>query len=518
MGRGFAADRPDGFTSSVPKRQGRLGRQGLPANGGQTFQRRSGPLGVGRLPTGALAPAALLAGWLFFAAWLAPSAAKGAPFDLRGEDWEGLSQLVKMAQGELGPDRVAVTSSLALKDLKREDALFLVHPERTLDVDELAAFLRAGGRVVLLDDYGTGDELLARFGIRRVPLPARPAEVLRGNPSFAIAEPASGHAAVRDVAHVVTNHATGLEHPGLSKLLVVRSVETNGAEEPGVILALAGAVGQGRLIAVGDASIGINAMLRFPGNRALCLSLLRYATEDDSWGSRNGKLFLLANDFQTTGNYGKSSAGAFGEGRRALAEALETLRHDGMPPLAAYLVALALGLGVIGWMSTRAGRTHKPVLPKYVRPVAVAQQGGVAGRAAVVGAPATSRILAMLELKSALEEQVATRLGLDRVPSHDELVEKVRSAGLLDDEGLNALASILGRLANVETMLVMHRRGVMDRVRDKDVVTMAARVDELLGAIDAAGKAIAGAREPRPGDPDGADASQRDRGKVARAP
>jgi hypothetical protein len=421
---------------------------------------------------------------------------------MRGEDWEGLSQLVRIAQSELGAQRVIAVSghagapvapahapaertvTLSLRNLKREDALLIVHPERTLDVDELAAFMRAGGRIILFDDYGTGDELLARFGIRRVPLGSRPAEMLRGNPSFAIAEPASGHAAVRDVAHVVTNHATGLDHPGLSKLLVIRGAHAEGPDEPDVMLALAGAVGQGRLIAVGDASIGINSMLRFPGNRAFCTALVRYATEDDAWGIRNGKLYILANDFETTGSFGDDSrlGGMTSEARRALVDGLETLRRDGMPPLAAYLVAIAVGLGVVVWTSARAGKTHRAATPRYVRPVAAAAQGGVAGRAAVVGAPGTSRVLAILELKSALEEELATRLALERVPAHDELVAKAKAARLLDEATAEELAGLLASLAQMETMLVMRRRPILERLRDADVFAVAARVRGLLGA------------------------------------
>jgi hypothetical protein len=385
-----------------------------------------------------------------------------------------------MAEAELGPQRVVVTPTLNLPDLGREDGVILVHPEHFLDSDELSAFMRAGGRLVLLDDYGEGDGLLARFGIRRVPLPARPAEMLRGNPSLAIAEPASAHPAVRDVARVVTNHGTGLEHSALSPVLVVR-----GDGEPDVLLALAGAVGQGRLLAVGDASVGINAMMRYPGNRMLCASLIRYVTEDDAWGKRGGKLYILTNDFETTGTFGNDSqiGGAWGNVRRTLTDALEMLRHDGMPSLAAYLVALAVGLGVVVWTSARAGRPHKAVVPRFVRGVPAVAQGGVAGHAAIIAAPGTSRVLAMLELKSALEEDLSTRLGLDRPPSHEELVAKVRAAGLLDETHVASLARLLAHLSRIEALLLMRRRGSVERVGDADVMAVAARVHELLRAV-----------------------------------
>jgi hypothetical protein len=403
--------------------------------------------------------------------------------DPRGQDWEGLSQLVTIARTELGKERVVVTPKLDLGDLDRADAILMVHPTRTLKAEDLSAFMHAGGRVVLLDDYGTGDGLLAHFAIRRVPLPQRPAEMLRGNPSLAIAEcdlTAGGHPAVSGVSQVVTNHATGLSHPALSPVLVVR-----GDGEPDVLLALAGSVGQGRFLAVGDSSIPMNAMLRYPGNRALSLALIRYATEDPVSNSPGGKLYVVANDFEISGAFGAQSGlgGAAGAARRIVAETLDGLRRDGMPPLLAYLAALAVGLGVLFWASTRAGKTHKPSVPRFVRAVPVASQGGVAGHAATVGAPGAARAMVMLELKSALEEQLATRLGLERTPSHDELVRAARMAGLLGADDARALASLLATFARVETMLAARRRAAVERLRDGDVIAVAARVRDLLERI-----------------------------------
>ncbi len=413
---------------------------------------------------------------------LTEAPALALPFDPRGDDWEGLSDLVHAAEAELGTEHVVVASTLQLGELKREDGVVMVHPVRMLDVDGFAEFMRAGGRVVLLDDYGSGDELLNRFGIRRVPLPRRPARMLRGNPSLAIAEPASAHPTVRDVEHVVTNHATGLEHRALSPLLVVP-----GDGEPDVLLAVAGAVGHGRLIAIGDASIAINAMLRYPGNLELMQALVRYATDDDAWGKRGGTLYVVANDFRTTGSFGSGVRGdtAGGEIRRALLEALGTLRRDGLPPHAAYFAALMLGLGVLAWIGARVGRTYRPVFPRFVRPIPAVSQGGVAGHAAVLGAPTTSRALAMLEVKIALEEQLATRLGLDHVPPADDLVAKVRESGLLDPQQTRLLSNLLAELRRVEASFARRSwpGAPMDRVRDSKVIDAAARVRALLDAM-----------------------------------
>jgi hypothetical protein len=423
--------------------------------------------------------------------------ALATPFDPYGQDWEGLSQFVRMAQGDLGTQRVVVgPPTMHFGQLKREDGIVMVHPDRAIDVDEFAAFMRAGGRLILLDDYGTGDEILTRFGIRRVPLPARPAEMLRNNPSLAIAEPASVHPTVRDVAHVVTNHATGLEHRALSPLLVV-----HGDGDADVLLAVAGAVGHGRLIAIGDASIPINAMLRYPGNRALSRALVRYAVDDDVWGKREGKLYVLVNGFQTEGAFGDASHTdtAMGEVRRAILEGAETLRREGLPPAGIYVGALSLAIGVVVWTSTRVGRTHKPVAPRFVRPVPTALQGGIAGHAAILGSPNTSRVLAVLELKSALEEQLATRLGLDQVPSRDELVAKARAASLVDEAHARALSRLLDELGRIEDLFAQsakhkkpfERIHARSRGADRRVIAIATQIRNLIDGLESAHGKIA---------------------------
>jgi hypothetical protein len=115
-----------------------------------------------------------------------------------------------------------------------------------------------------------------------------------------------------------------------------------------------------------------------------------------------------------------------------------------------------------------------------VRRAPVASHGGVAGHAAVLGAPGTSRVLAMLELKNALEEELATRLGVDRPPHTDELPAKTLAAGIFDAAQVAELARLLGQFARVEAALLSRPRSAAERVRDADVVRAAARVRALL--------------------------------------
>jgi hypothetical protein len=420
------------------------------------------------------------------------------PFDLGGHDWEGATDFVALAKAEIGVARVVPTGQLDLHALKREDSIILLHPEKTLDTDSLAHFMRAGGRVLLLDDYGTGDALLTHFGLERVAVPRRPAEALRNNPAFAIAEPASAHPVASDVVKVVTNHATGLKHPDLSPVLKIR-----GVDEPDVLLAVAGAVGQGRLLAVGDPSIVMNDMLRYPGNKAFARGLVKYAADDDTWGKRSGgKVYIVSGDFDQRGTFGDDGlADDWHERLRNLEDAMAAIRKDGVSPTMAYLFAVLVGLGVVLWVGSRAARTHKPVQPRFTRGVPVVAQGGVAGHAAVIGAPHTSRVLAMLELKSALEEDLCAVLGLERMPGHEAILVQMSSRALLDTEGLRTLKAVLLRLSSIETMVLSlqtsPQAGKADLgavaaatqpIKDREVIQMAATIKKILRS--ARGRAV----------------------------
>jgi len=432
---------------------------------------------VGRAALRRVAKFAALLGVLLFLSLRA----NAAPFELTGTDWEGCQELVRLAQSELGPAKIVATGQLDFRELRPEDGVILLYPEHTLDVEQLAKFMKAGGRVVLLDDFGRGDSLLRHFGMERVPAPRKPAESLRHNPSLALAEPASAHPVVSDVQRVVTNHPTGLSHPDLSPVLKIRGQEG----EPDVIIAVAGAVGQGRLLAVGDPSMVMNSMLRYAGNKAFARGLVRYAIDHDAWGKRGGRVFIASGAFEQKGSYGGDES-TLDESLRALREALEVMRHEGVPPALAYALAIAVGLALVVWVGSRAGKLHKPIVPRFVRRTATVAHGGVAGHAAVIGAPQTSRILAVLELKSALEEQLTSMLGLSKVPGQQDLVGHIASRGLLDAEGVHTLRQLLLRMSNVETMIVYQRSGGMVQpIRDQEVVSIARTVDKLLAEAQA---------------------------------
>jgi hypothetical protein len=418
---------------------------------------------------------------VFLCLLLAGRPARAAPFDLTGSDWEGAAELVRLARADLGTARVVATTQIDFGELKPEDGLLLLYPERSLDVEQLSRFMHSGGRLIMLDDFGRGESLLSHFNMKRLPSPRRPAESLRNNPQLALAEPASAHPVVMDVSRVVTNHPTGIEHPDLSPVLRIRAA----GGEPDVMVAVAGAVGKGRLLAVGDPSIVMNSMLRYSGNKAFARGLVRYAVDADAWGRRGGRLFIASGTFEQKGSF-LGEADTLAEWLRDLYDLMDQIRREGLPAVLAWSAAAALGLALVVWVGSRAGRLHKPTVPRFTRGVPAAAQGGIAGHAAVIGAPQTTRVLAILELKSALEEQLTMLLGLSKVPGHQELLDQIARRGLLDAEGLHTLRRLLLRMSNVETMVVFQRSGGMvQSVRDNEVVSIARTVKQVLDAAEA---------------------------------
>ena len=130
-----------------------------------------------------------------------------------------------------------------------------------------------GGRLAIADDFGEG------VAARRLPHHAQRAgrtddtRRLRGNRNVLIATPSVRHPLALDVLALVTNHPQVLHHDALEAIF---SLSTTRASA----VVLAGAVGQGRLVAIGDSSVLINNMLEFSGNRAFARNLVRYLARE----------------------------------------------------------------------------------------------------------------------------------------------------------------------------------------------------------------------------------------------
>ncbi len=392
---------------------------------------------------------------------------EGLPFSTSSSDWEGYSEFVRLAQKRLGTSRVRPSARLDYSLLRPSDALVIVRPLRSLDESSLSSFLADGGRVALLDDFGKGEGLLQKFGIRRISPPDSPVETLRSNPDLPIAVPSvqlvagaeqGRHPIAEHVEAVVTNHPLVLRHPDLTPVLEIR--DTRGRAEA---LAVTGVIAKkGRLFALGDPSVFINLMMRYPGNRALAEGLVDYLTppheaaldpllprDEEPGGGRAGKLWILANDFEQSGHYGEDEP-ILEQMKRHFedaASAVLAMDEEGMPPMMATFLAALLGL----WVVSREARGNLRLPPlldfSFARAPILAAQTGLGARADILGSSKANPILALMELDAALRETAARRLGLNPNAPPEELEEASVSSGLSPDEA----ASLAKLLADLRT-------------------------------------------------------------------
>lgn len=413
--------------------------------------------------------------------------AGAAAFDFNDTTWEGCAELLSIAQEELGTERVVVQSVLDWQELTPQDGVLVLHPLPVIDAEEATAFMRAGGRLAIADDYGRGERLLTHYRIFRRTLPSRPAVALRDKPALPIAEPAvdtdgSGavglHPTVALVDRVVLNHGSGLSHPDLTPILVVRSQ----ASDP-VAVAVAGQVEAGRLLALGDPSVFINLMLRYPGNRRFAEGVVRYLAAVDRPGSEHGRLFVFANEFEQRAGFGGVLPWRKTVDRRLteIRDGLAAWRRDGLPAWLHTALAVVAALAVLWWAVGALVRLYRGRVPRFARSMPAVAQGGVAGRVAVLAAPTSPPALALLELRSALTEALAHHL---ERPVHTALAELVAEARREAPAPPTAatMSAVLASMRRAEVAVVS---GASSRATHREVAAAARAVTQLLEACGA---------------------------------
>lgn len=421
---------------------------------------------------------------LFACLLMAPRASFGA-FECKDDSWQGTSELLAIARQQLGKRRVKLVADLDYAHLVPADGVLVLHPTVTLNEVSLTAFLQAGGRVALLDDYGQADGFFGRFGIGRVRAPLKPRQSLRDNPNLPIAVPADHlpdgtkqprHPTVTQVDRLVLNHPTALTHPGLTPILQVPT-----ASEAPAVVALSGLVGTrhpGRLLVMSDPSALINQMLRYPGNRAFAIGLVRYLVADDEWGRRGGTLYIVANRFEQSGSYSPTLGP--GERTRKLVWDLERTVRGSLPVQGLLSLAALAALGVLRWTVLYAGRRYRRLRPPCVTVPALATQAGWPGKAAVLTAPTTHPILALLELKSAMEDQFRVGLGLAARSSVTEIKETIARRNLLDRDRSDDLARLVKEFQRLERAFVERQRPRLSRRRVDDIRNRALDIVRLI--------------------------------------
>lgn len=396
----------------------------------------------------------------------------GADFDLDNTGWNGLSELRALAREQ--DAELIVPSRLDIGTLTPADGLLIVHPLEAPPTEQLTAFLQAGGRVAVADDFGRADELFRAFRITRTAPSQVSAELLllRGNRELIVARPSSSHPLVDGVDALVTNHP---------RVLVHRELEPVFALGDGEALVLTGAMGEGRFVALGDPSVLINNMLELAGNRQFASNLLLYLRR-----SASSRVFVVGPSVVIVGRFGDPGADRPLHDVRRFLERASSIE---LPPLAIRVLALTSTLLVLILVFGALPR-RSPY--EGANPLGEGRvEGGMLGRIEWYGARPNDLLEPALVYKYELERELRATLGLDasarieRAPSDPkempkEMLRAMRSRGLpprtLEDAG--RLLEELGSLAKGAT------REPPPVVGEAQLARLVTRGDALLAALD----------------------------------
>ena len=327
--------------------------------------------------------------------------------------WNGLSELLAIARTQ---GSVLTPAQLDATQLEATDSLLIVHPTTPLPIAELAKFLRKGGRLAVADDFGTGRSLFAAFGMGMHPPNRASSRSLRGNPELLIATPLAGHALADGVEALVTNHTQIIYHPDLRPVFALSG--SRGA------VVLSGAVGKGRLVALADASLLINNMLQFPGNRSFARNLLHFLRT-----SSTTRLYIAGTNTVWLSGFRHLTTG---DPIARIAGALEQLAKPQLPAPAVFALSIVLAAVLLVAAATALPKRSAYARRAYLRtPECIA---GMAGRVAYYTGSDRSYLAPLLLLKAELERRLVGRVHASEQPQRDEVVQSLRATGWSEEQ------------------------------------------------------------------------------------
>ncbi len=262
-------------------------------------------------------------------------------FDTASQEWNGLADVVALAQDE-GLELNEV-HTLDWREVSADDVVVVVYPTTELDVANLTRFVIDGGRVLLADDFGMSPSFLERLSIQRTEPDAQQlphGEFVDDHPGWPRFSVRGEHSLIGDVDEVVANYPAVIHNVGGA----VVSYDDDG----GLIYDMM--LGQGRAVVVADPGIFINAMLPVADNRQLAKNMIHYLCEDVEGCTG----WLLVDEFATTGMYGEADTT-----REGVAEQVQRFNErmgelfDDLPNSdLLYFLALFLALGTLAYLAT----------------------------------------------------------------------------------------------------------------------------------------------------------------------
>jgi hypothetical protein len=397
---------------------------------------------------------------LAIAAWTATSPAislaQDDDFSPRGDAWNSVSELVRLAEAR-GID-VRTPDRLDAGELQPSDSLLILDPREPLPTSPITAFLRAGGRVALADDFGAGDSLLAVFRIDRGEPQPEGVLALRGNPALLVARPRGTHRLTQGVGALVSNHPAMVYHRELSPLFELDDNEA---------LVLAGAVGEGRLVVIADASVLIDNMLELRGNRRFAENLVAYLDDE-----RGGRLFVIAPEARVVGRYGEPGAD---RPLHDLRTTLSNIAKLDVPPLAIQIASVALAaIAFILALGALPRRSPYRAERMFARAPA---QGGFVGRVRFFGRRNVNLLQPLMVYKFELEEEILQRLRLSGRALLRDVLAAMRAKGL-PEEDVNEMRKLLLELDRLRDL--QDRPPAPPRVGKKRFRELIARGERLL--------------------------------------
>ncbi len=269
---------------------------------------------------------------------LVSSVAWGAPdYAPASSEWNGLSKLLEESRSagcEMEP-----SATLDWSALEANDVLWFVYPRAAIEPDKLERWLKAGGRVVIADDFGAATQALQVLGIRR------------GHPSFEAPDTELGrydHNPNLPVAHLrwqsELGHSTPVlvaNHPASFETATPATFEF----APGAALVVEGRVAQGHFVAIADPSVFINNMLEIDGNRAFAHALVEHTCR-----AGQDKIHLFTQTFTARGEpranlpAAPKTDSAFGQFNKKMADVNSSLKTALGDPRSLYALASATAL------------------------------------------------------------------------------------------------------------------------------------------------------------------------------